>query len=420
MDGGLNDKFDVSREREAWLLAHQSLKKPVFNRTEAEQSRILTLISTLRPLQGLPFEQRIAISKVIKFRVAVTDEVLLSLEHKQPIRPGVFEGQRFMIVTHGCVKHQFQSVNGRVTRELFRDDVIGMPTVTASIPADSKYTAVEPTELIYVEMDQYEDHLAFLDRLEVASRIDFFKNQLVVPILASWTDAEFEVLARSVYPLRYQSRTVSIREGEKADCVFFLTQGKMKVVREIDFSAACGEPCAKMLELATLNPGEYYGELAHLRIGVDDKRRQRRKDKDMVVSLDDLSDGESEFELKHLNPNVDPLPRQSTVYAHTPAEVLVLPRLKFIELFHGSALVRVMEYARGYPPQTEIRAHYQRQQRWSDFKDQVMAQVVTGAASETITPGGAQGSKSGTSSKGASLRSSRPLASPRGTASKTK
>jgi CRP-like cAMP-binding protein len=384
---GITDTLDVTKEREAWTLAQAHFKKPVFNRTEAEQSRILSLLSRLRPFQGLPFENRLAISKVVKFRVAAADEVLFTTEGKEPVSPGIYEGQQFMIVVHGCVKHQFQGINGRVTRELYKNDVIGMPCVTQSLPERSRYSTVEPTELIYVDMEQYLDHLSFLDAHEIATRVEYFKTQLVVPILASWTDAEYETLARCVYPLRYQSRTVSVREGEKADSIFFITQGKMKVVREIDFSAAHGEPCAKMLELATLAVGEYYGELAFLRVNVDENRKQRRKDKEQLMRLDDSSEEDSEFEQKHLNPNLEPMPRQATVYAHTPAEVLVLPRMKFIELIHGSALVRVQEYAKGYPSQAEVRSHYQRQQRWSDFKDQVMAQVVTGTSTDTAGVG---------------------------------
>eukprot|EP00672_Neobodo_designis_P021725 CAMPEP_0174827896 /NCGR_PEP_ID=MMETSP1114-20130205/995_1 /TAXON_ID=312471 /ORGANISM="Neobodo designis, Strain CCAP 1951/1" /LENGTH=412 /DNA_ID=CAMNT_0016061579 /DNA_START=55 /DNA_END=1289 /DNA_ORIENTATION=+ len=383
---GLTDKMDIpaSAEREAWMLAKQHFQKPVFNRTEVEQSRILTLISRIGLLESLPFDQRVSLSKAFKFRTAAADEVLLNVDG-EAISPGVYVGQQFSVIVHGCVKHTFQSATGRITRELYKEDAIGMPCVVASVPPGSKYTAVEATELLYLDMDQYASHLSFLDAREIANRIKFFKTQLIVPVLASWTDAQFEELARSVYPMRYQSRTVSVREGEKADSVFFLVHGKMKVVREIDFSATHGEPCAKLLELATLTPGEYYGEAAFLRVNVDESRKPKRRDRDFRSLLDDDSDGESEFELRLLNPNVEPLPRQATVYAHTPAEVLVLPRLKFIALFQGSALVRVQEYAKGYPSAAEVRTHYQRQQKWADFKDRVMSDVVTGTTTDAAS-----------------------------------
>lgn len=384
---GVSDTLEITNEREAWALVAQHLKKHSFNRTELESSRILTLLSRLKPLQALSYEQRLALTKLMKFSVAKENDVLFNINDRVPVAPGVYDGQEFTIVVHGCVKHTFQTVNGRVTRELYAHDYFGVPSVTASIPSTSSYVAIEPTELVSFSMEHFHKHLAFLDEDEITQRVHFFKNVLVVPILASWSDDQFEALARSVYPMRYQSRSVSVREGDKADSVFFIVQGKMKVVREVDFSAAHGEPCAKMLELATLTPGEYYGELALLRFNVDEHRRPKKrelKQNSENLLLDDDVDEESEFDVKALNKTLQPIPRQATVYAHTPSEVLVLPRDRFIDLVQGSALVRVQEYAKGYPSQAEVRAHYLRQQKWSGFKDQVMTQVISGSTSITM------------------------------------
>ena len=414
---GVTDTVDIppEKEREAWVAAQAAFRKPVFNRTDPEMSRILTLVSRLPIMQGLSFEQRFAMSKLVRFRRAEPGEVLLQVPGG-PEEPAVTVTRRphtvddapdestlfggtsgagvsgvddrtFFIVIHGCVKQTLYTVNGRVFSELFKGATFGSPLVLDSVPAGTAYSAAEPTELLTLPVAKYEQHLGFLDERELARRVEFFKK-LTVPVLANWKDAQFAALARAVYPIHYPSRTVSVREGEKADSVFFIVDGKMKVVREIDFTAAYGEPCAKLLELATLAAGEYYGELALLRVHVDGNRRvkPRKLDVGEDTKFDESTSEEDELELKALSDEKKPIARQATVYAHTPADVLVLPSEKYIQLFTESALIRSQEYAKGYPTQAEIRRHFLKQQEWANFKDAVMTQVVAGTGNGITVP----------------------------------
>lgn len=506
------DDLEIPNERLAWLQAAEDLKKPVYLRTELEVSRILTLISRLKYFQNLTFQERFALTKVATFKTAASGEILLtargnprlrevesSLSSRSPrsagspkmsprgpqsssqfsanssvnlVSPSTRPDQ-FSVIVFGTVGLRIETINGRVQSVLGKGDPIGNPLMEEALQPGSQYVALEPIELLCFTMQQFDELLAQVDVAELKSRIQFFKT-LVVPVLLPWGDAQYERLARSVYPLRLQSKELVVKEGNPSDGVYFILSGKLKVVREVDFShgtlggngissggsgggfgsaqfgatsgsAALGGtsssalaagsstyvPLVKLLELATLNEGEFFGELAMIRYHVDDNRKTnlakmlaanggslsaldltnvskkqhssssgpgaaRKTTAGMPsprggvmpsTSLDEDSDADSDEEAKELSEDRPPLPRQATVYAHTPATVLVLPRLCFIDLFSGSALVRVREYAKGYPSQQEIKAHFSRQQKWETFKSELVAQV-RGVKSSSAVSGG--------------------------------
>ena len=173
---GIVDNIEISNEREAWVLAQQHFKKPVFNRTEAEMSRVLTLMSRVKCLRQVAFDARLALSKLVKFRTAARGELLLG-----PDVPA--DEHCFFIIVHGCVKQSFSTVNGLVFRELYKGESFGSRFVMASAPPSTAFHASEATELLTFTAEQYDKHLAFLDHEELHNRITFFKN-LVVPVLA--------------------------------------------------------------------------------------------------------------------------------------------------------------------------------------------------------------------------------------------
>lgn len=442
------DDVEIANERLAWIEAGEDLQKPVFNRTEAEMSRLMTLLRRLPFFADMNFNDRLFLAKNMTMRRATPGEVLLQVPEshsaeaqpspttaaatggtqsldstfqslntlgstatapvdddylrlvesatmeakaresertkaaaaRQPKRFGVADepdapGENpFFIVVFGSVGLQQRFATGRVQTLLDVGDTFGNPLVMNALPPGSAYVAINHVELLCISARTYRERLGRLDDDAVARRIEFLRK-LVVPVLSSMPDASLEKLARRLYPMTFQSKELVVREGEPGDSFYLIQKGKMKVVREIDFTQVNGVPTVKLLELATLVEGEYFGELSFLRHNVDANRKSKLPkvgyDIDFLASDDTDDDAES----KQLNKNLKPLPRQATVYAHTPCTLLVLPHADFQELIVDSALVRMREYAKGYPTQHDIRTHFTKKQRWEGFKDEVMDRV---------------------------------------------
>ena len=468
------DNLELPNERLAWIQAAEDLKKPVYLRTELEVSRILTLMSRLAFFQPLTFQQRFTLTKVARFRKVVSGVVLFetpegvsggaavatsggdlsqtsppsvnllgSSSKASPVgSPGLVNflappaaasgsattridhdssydrSSEIHVVVFGTVMLRVPQPQGISQTVVDKGEPIGTSLVAKALPPKSQYVTTEPVELLTFSADSIREHLARLEEIEVQQRKSFFQN-LTVPILATWQEEQFEQLARSVYPIRLLSRELVIREGTEASAAYFISTGKLKVVREIDFSHVSvgtggnggSAPSVKLLELATLAEGEFFGELALLRHQVDSTKKVKlskltsemnfgaKKDnsvpppppppfgklgtralsKTLVVgSSSDESDDE---DFRTLRPEKPSITRQATVYAHTPSTLYVLPRLQFMALMTGSALVRLREYAKGYPSQQEIRNHFSKQQKWEDFKTQLVAQVRSSASS---------------------------------------
>jgi CRP-like cAMP-binding protein len=458
------DNLDIPNERLAWLQAAEDLKKPVYLRTELETSRILTLLSRLRFFQSLSFHQRFSLTKIARFKKVPPGVMLLETHGRPSSAPSskleVLEfsalsvssaeprtaasgvettrgkssdplvnfaadlhsqqrpAQEILVVVCGAVMLRVPQPQGISQTIIEKGEPIGTNIVTAALPAGSQYVTTEVTELLCLSSESIEDYLEKLEELELEQRKSFFQN-LTVPILAAWSEEQFLRLARGVYPIRVLSRELVVREGTEASAAYFIFSGKLKVVREIDFSHTNGgAPSVKLLELATLSEGEFFGELALLRHRVESTKKVKlsrltneinfsakktsteapamppqhfggsrqvsvrlaKSTKQPAASPSGASSSDSDEEdFKTLSSHKPPLLRQATVYAHTPTTLYVLPREEFMKIMTGSALVRLREYAKGYPSHEEIRSHFSKQQKWEDFKNQLVAQVRASA-----------------------------------------
>lgn len=505
------DDLEIPNERLAWMQASEDLRNPVYLRTESEVSRILTLVSRLSYVQHLSFQERFALTKAAVFRSVSAGEVILtargnvrllrddvaalgmgtggmeedgammtsSPSHGSPrIKASAAKAEltagshskvglvlhadevllesrpvpeHVFLVVFGTVGLRVETVNGRVQSVLGKGDVVGSPLQEEALPPGSVYVALEPVELLSFTRTQYEELLAQVDAEELRQRVAFLKG-LLVPILQPWSDDDITRLAKTCYPLRLQSKELVVKEGSKADAMYFLQSGKLKVVREVDFAAppggggglgltgnstapfasqtAAAQHQVRLLELATLQEGEFFGELALIRYRVDENRKTNlstllstaKSDSGMTSApgasssgrramhrsgggrnkavgggstttsafdttggasamfLDDEGSpsedsGDDDASRREVSEHKEPLTRQATVYAHTPATVLVLPRRCFMDCVRGPALVRLREYAKGYPSQQDIRNHFVRQEKWDAFKTDLINQV---------------------------------------------
>jgi CRP/FNR family cyclic AMP-dependent transcriptional regulator len=77
-----------------------------------------------------------------------------------------------------------------------------------------------------------------------------------VPLFAGLEAADLQRLARILVPRQYEAGDVIIREGDEAVGFFVVSSGKVRVVKDLGRD--------KEQVLATLTPGEFFGETALL------------------------------------------------------------------------------------------------------------------------------------------------------------
>jgi CRP/FNR family cyclic AMP-dependent transcriptional regulator len=76
------------------------------------------------------------------------------------------------------------------------------------------------------------------------------------PLFAEFGSAELKRLARDLYPRLHQAGEVILKEGEEAAGFYIVASGRVEVVKGL------GGP--KETVLATLGPGDFFGETALL------------------------------------------------------------------------------------------------------------------------------------------------------------
>ena len=76
------------------------------------------------------------------------------------------------------------------------------------------------------------------------------------PLFAGFGSAELKRLAKALYPRQYQAGEAILKEGEEAAGFYIVSSGQVEVVKDLGGS--------KETVLATLGPGDFFGETALL------------------------------------------------------------------------------------------------------------------------------------------------------------
>ena len=351
----------------------------------------------------------------------------------------VIQGIPFCLLVRGRLVLERRTPNGRVRTEIPRGSAIGDDLTFESLPVGSAYIATETTEVIGLNHDIYSMYLAAdCEQREIFRRIHYFTSQMIIPIFEPWystsaaTDnkntttasssttevdgggvdgttqplyrqisellqrlspdqcSKLNALAVSVYPLHFGGKEIAVREGQLSDDVFFIVSGRMKVVRQVNFTVHASSPSVKLLELATLEPGEYFGELGLLRHDVD-VAKSVSVESLLQVTEAEIDEEDPEREMLVIESSTPSKRRQATVYAHTPSVCYVLPRESFIENVQQGPLVRMREYAKGYPSTHTIQQHFLKKQEWNTFKTAVFEKHHPQGGGRAMDEGGGGG-----------------------------
>ena len=397
----VSDNVQLGSERSEWKVCCDVLRtKTILERTEEEMSKFLTLISRQRVFSHLPYECRLAISKVAYYEREPKKSVDLISHFDVHKYTGPWR-----LILWGAVEMKAVSIPGKTYFDYCKGDYFGDDLTLKALPGGASFTTKEDgCEFLCLHREDYISLLQFQEEKELTQRVQYFKN-LLVPAFASWTAVQLRELAKSVYPRKYTSRQVIVRENEHGADMFFIVQGECRVVREIEIlkgTAGHMKKMVKLLELAVLQPGEYFGELAPYGIQVDlnNKHRAEANKTNSGNSRDATAGGKHPIAKKLLPPinidndsdgdNSDPdtggvssqAPeqvgaRQATVFSHTPLRLLVLPIDALRELLVGNPLQRMREYAKGYPTANEIRTQYTIQHDWTAFKMNLVSDIIS-------------------------------------------
>lgn len=393
------------------------LSKPVFQRSENDTDHALSLLRNYGPLRDIGSDELLEnLTKVLAVVEMTQGQRLDTVQvvDSRFVRPA----HDLIIMLDGRVHWSFPAParHARIIGSVYGagDVLTGSRLVRNALPAGSSFVCEQrgTTALVVAE-----EHAATIvhenDKRELQNRLAFLRT-LTVPLVTSWGPEEQAELAKALLPLRLASHAVVVREHEPSDALYFVRSGKLKVVREVDFSTAA-QPAAKLLELCTMCPGEYFGELGMLSRDVDAPRATTMNKEEIAALVEapllpssrmeqharaaELRGGskaaggasghvlpvDSSVVKTALDDDGNPVlltrPRQATVYCHTPVELLMLPVERFDDLFVRAtsvsrsnatvALLKMREYALGYPTQAEVRSFFSKQKQWSDFKNNI-------------------------------------------------
>eukprot|EP01063_Lacrimia_lanifica_P036132 TRINITY_DN7087_c0_g2_i1.p1 TRINITY_DN7087_c0_g2~~TRINITY_DN7087_c0_g2_i1.p1 ORF type:complete len:417 (+),score=185.16 TRINITY_DN7087_c0_g2_i1:92-1252(+) len=376
-------------ERMEWKLISEALraKERVIGGAEDAINRLMAMLMKLKVFQQLNHETRLEIAR----RAYFEKEPKKGMELIAPAELHKYQGP-WRLVLWGAVEVKVVSETGKTSHDITKGDVLGDELTLRALPAGSHFlTREEGCEFLCLPHEDYKTLLQFQEEEEVERRVQYFQS-LLVPIFASWSAYQLREFARRVYPRKYASRQVIVRENEHGSDVYFIVKGECRVVREIEITKGQGGQTRKMvklLELAVLQPYEYFGELAPYSIQVDANAKFRsdmakkgggpRKLPAPTADENDDSDSLSDNDADAANQlaiSDTPGTRQATVFSHTPLKLLVLPVEALREFVSGNPLQRLREYAKGYPTASEIREQYTIQHGWAMFKQNLVSEVI--------------------------------------------
>eukprot|EP00033_Pygsuia_biforma_P002267 GCRY01002512.1.p1 GENE.GCRY01002512.1~~GCRY01002512.1.p1 ORF type:complete len:415 (-),score=89.58 GCRY01002512.1:600-1844(-) len=193
-------------------------------------------------------------------------------------------------------------------------------------------------EMLSVDKDDYHRILKKTHEKELAAKVAFLTNMLVFKF---WTPQRLQQLSGILSMRKYMPNKVIIKQGDEPEGVYFLKRGECKICVELGFTnqnSATGEKEVekKVLQIGTLGPGEYFGEVAV----------------------------------------INGCARTCSIVTATKVEAYLMTKLDFRRYIVGKTLEHMVEYASKYPSEEAIRNGYYKQQRWEHKKSQIVDEVL--------------------------------------------
>ena len=376
-------------------------------RTEEGTNKLLALLSKQKLFQGLPYDTRVELSRCMYYEKVHKKGVDLIPQHELHRHTGPWRW-----ILWGVVEARILSGQGKTAHEYTKGDCVGDQLTLRALPTGTSFvTAGDGCAFLCLSHADYTRLLGAREEEEVERRAAYFRA-LVVPLFASWSASQLRDLARRTYLRRFASRQVIVRENEVGTDIYFILGGECRVVREVEILQGSGgarvKKMVKLLELAALQPYEYFGECAPFNLNVDQNGKYRSGA--AASSNEDGAGGTATAAAKKaggggpaqlLPPMADDTDdedsgvaglddwvnmtfsaetagvRQATVFSYTPLEVLVLPAEAIKDLLVGNPLQRVREYAKGYPTALEIKNQYTVQHDWATFKQDLVKDIIS-------------------------------------------
>lgn len=392
-----------------------ALAKPPGTRSDIEDDILLSFVRRLDYFRSYSSESlNTYVVPYMTYRRLRINEVLLGdadLHNKE----GPYQGPIFVVLS-GVVEMRVMTPFSRFATDILKGEAIGEPHTLLNLPPATYFVVKEASEVLVVPSAGLKRYQEQANAKDLEEKIEFLSTKLLVPLFNGLNRADIEEVAKSLYSVRFPSRYVILKEKENGSEMFFLRSGECRVVREIEFPQG-STSVVKLMEMATLLPGEYFGELSLLNYDItqngnngkggittkhggktdpkDDKalREAVIREEDVFGSVDaeeEPTEGETATArtLRSLAREVVPpmTPRQATVYSHSVVEVYVLSVHEFVRTILPVTRRRMQEYCKGYPSTNEIRAHFRRQNQWQSYKQSVLKEVFGPYSRYKATP----------------------------------
>lgn len=137
------------------------------------------------------------------------------------------------ILARGKMLLEMPTINGTQYYPFLPLDAFGHELWTSNLPDEAKCITTEACTVVV--LDHADKHLhSILDRankLLLEEQKRFLRDELQVKIFESWDEVEFEECAKCLLPLRVESFQIVIEEEEVSDALYFLKEGQLTVTR---------------------------------------------------------------------------------------------------------------------------------------------------------------------------------------------
>lgn len=346
--------------------------------------------------------------------------------------------QTIYILARGKVLLQIPTVNGPQYFPILPLDSFANELTTEALPVGSRYITAEPCTLVGLHPGEQPMNRILLqcDRYMLDEQIRGLRCNAKAKLFESWSPEDYEACARCLVPLRLDGHQMVIEEGEASDSMYVLKEGSLiatritkphpkkkyahtkprasegyaGMVRHVP-DPSLG-PNEHIMQVATIAPGELFGELGLLChdpdvrpgeniVWTDDywegALTERFREADSIAAasfVKELRGGEEKSEKEEERgesaepssqsslPPIDiryPLqtsPRVATVYAQVPSIVyrIVYPDCR--RCISGVALTRLMEFIKGYPGHDDIFEQFEKQLKWTMYREEFIADVL--------------------------------------------
>lgn len=346
------------------------LKKPPGSRNDKDCQVLQRATSRVKFFKSLEYAQHLELCRVMTTQLCKADQHVFDQGDTGSTFYVIYKGGARVFVNDGKLSSGF----GQCVVTLEDGDSFGELALLGNGTRAATVVMTSTSQLLLIEKDAYDASLQRLHIVQHEQRVIFLRG---VFLFSDWEDEDLAALAKVLTSKRYEKNSTIIRQGRSTDQMYFIVEGRCRVLKRMGLSNDLHDKLASARSLA--GPANLLGDTTSSFGSSSPSRSSFRRSAadDPMLEIGELTPMQY-FGERGLLEGEHKGAHTASIVSASRVELLILSKYDFAKHIDQRTQDLMHQYIdKFYFDEDKIRRTISKQHRWESYKSKQLQDAVT-------------------------------------------